>query len=223
MRRLARDCADEIECRYPKILRRVGGYNLDEFVRPDRPFNLAKLLVGAEGTLGIVVEAKLNLVPLPAAKAVLVIQFADLLESLEATPAILTHNPSAIEVMDSFILDHTRLSPDLVRQRQTFVEGEPANVILALLSGSVRVAAAGGEVHDLPEVLHPGDPLGDVGAFEGGPYPASGTALETTECLIIPRADFFGLLAHSPTLVRGLVHGLTQRIVSLTRELRRKA
>ena len=130
----------------------------------------------------------------------------------------------------------TRLSPDdqeLVAAaaevktfqpgERVFVEGEPANVILALLSGSVRVAAAGGEVHDLPEVLHPGDPLGDVGAFEGGPYPASGTALETTECLIIPRADFFGLLAHSPTLVRGLVHGLTQRIVSLTRELRRKA
>ena len=57
VRRLARDCADEIECRYPKILRRVGGYNLDEFVRPDRPFNLAKLLVGAEGCPDLQVEA----------------------------------------------------------------------------------------------------------------------------------------------------------------------
>jgi CRP/FNR family transcriptional regulator len=106
---------------------------------------------------------------------------------------------------------------------RVFVEGEPANVILALLSGSVRVAAASGAIHDLPEVLHPGDPLGDVGAFEGGPYPASGTALEPTACLVIPRADFFALLAQSPTLVRGLVHGLTQRIVGLTRELRQKA
>ena len=44
--------ADEIERRYPKVLRRVGGYNLDEFVDPARPFNLAKLLVGSEGTLG---------------------------------------------------------------------------------------------------------------------------------------------------------------------------
>jgi FAD/FMN-containing dehydrogenase/Fe-S oxidoreductase len=129
VRRLARECAGEIACRYPKILRRVGGYNLDEFVDDERPFNLAKLIVGSEGTLGIVVEARLKLVPLPAAKAVLVIQFDDLLESLEATPAILRHNPSAIEVMDAFILDHTRLSPELHRQRQTFVEGEPAALL----------------------------------------------------------------------------------------------
>ena len=129
VRRLARECASEIECRYPKVVRRVGGYNLDEFVEGKRPFNLAKLIVGSEGTLGIVVEAKVNLVPLPAAKAVLVIQFADLLESLEATPAILRHNPSAIEVMDAFILDHTKLNPELHRQRQTFVEGEPAGVL----------------------------------------------------------------------------------------------
>jgi len=67
-----------------QILRRVGGYNLDEFVKPDQPFNLSKLIVGSEGTLGVVLEAKINLVPLPAAKAVLAIQFADLLEALEA-------------------------------------------------------------------------------------------------------------------------------------------
>ena len=103
-----------------------------------------------------------------------------------------------------------------------FAEGEPANVILAILSGSVRVTSTSGTVRDLPEVLHPGDPLGDVGAFEGGPYPASGAALETTACVVIPRASFFLLLEQSPTLVRGLVHGLTQRIVQLTRELRQR-
>jgi len=106
---------------------------------------------------------------------------------------------------------------------RVFTEGEPANTILAILSGSVRVTSKAGPVHDLPDVLHPGDPLGDVGAFEGGPYPASGMAIEPTACLIISRADFFGLLEQSPTLVRGLVHGLTQRIVQLTRELRQKA
>jgi FAD/FMN-containing dehydrogenase/Fe-S oxidoreductase len=128
VRRLAQEHAAEIERRYPKILRRVGGYNLDEFTG-DRPFNLAKLIVGAEGTLGIVVEAKINLVPLPAAKAVLVVQFDDLLESLGATPMILQHRPSAVEVMDAFILDHTKQSPDLHRLRQTFVEGEPASLL----------------------------------------------------------------------------------------------
>ena len=141
-------------------------------------------------------------------------------------------NPTTEQVMSVPIF--TRLSPEdqgllasaaEVRAFEpgelVFVEGEPANVILALLSGSIEVKSSTGS-HDLPEVLHPGDPLGDVGAFEGGPYPASGKALEPTACLVIPRAVFFTLLTQSPTLVRGLVHGLTQRIVQLTRELRQQ-
>ena len=71
VRQLAAACRDEIDRRFPKVLRRVGGYNLDEFVDPAKPFNLAKLIVGSEGTLGLVVAAKIGLVPLPAAKAVL--------------------------------------------------------------------------------------------------------------------------------------------------------
>ena len=67
-------------------MRRVGGYNLDEFIDPAKPVNLARIMVGSEGTLGIVLEAKLRLVPLPKAKAVMVIMFADLLESLAAAP-----------------------------------------------------------------------------------------------------------------------------------------
>ena len=110
--RVAAEHAAEIDRRFPKVLRRVGGYNLDEFVNA-QPFNLAKLIVGSEGTLGVVLEATINLVPLPAAKAVLVIQFAGLLESLAATPVILRHRPSAVEVMDAFILDHTRQSAAL--------------------------------------------------------------------------------------------------------------
>ena len=125
VRRLGRECADEIERRYPRILRRVGGYNLDCFVRADDGFNLAKLMVGSEGTLAAVLEAKLALVDLPRAKAVLAIQFASLLEALEATPAILSHKPSAIEVMDRFILDNTKQSAALDRLRRTFIEGEP--------------------------------------------------------------------------------------------------
>ena len=129
VRRLAREHAGEIERRFPKVLRRVGGYNLDEFVGSDRPFNLAKLMVGSEGTLGVVLEAKLNLVPLPAAKAVLAIQFADLLEALAATPLILRHRPSAVEVMDRFILDHTRQSAQLDALRKSFIEGDPGALL----------------------------------------------------------------------------------------------
>ena len=123
--RLASEHAMEIAHRYPKVLRRVGGYNLDEFTDPAKPVNLAKIMIGSEGTLGIVLEAKLKLVPLPKAKAVMVIEFADLLESLAGTPVILRHNPSAVEVMDKAILDNTRQNAALDKIRKSFIEGDP--------------------------------------------------------------------------------------------------
>jgi FAD/FMN-containing dehydrogenase/Fe-S oxidoreductase len=121
--------AEEIERRFPKVLRRVGGYNLDEFIHPDRPFHLSKMLVGSEGTLGIVLEAKLNLEPLPKHKSVLAIEFATLSDALGATPVILKHGPSAIEVMDKFILDHTKQNAALDRVRRSFVEGDPGALL----------------------------------------------------------------------------------------------
>jgi FAD/FMN-containing dehydrogenase/Fe-S oxidoreductase len=127
--RLGVELADEVDRRFPKVLRRVGGYNLDEFVTSSKPFNMAKMMVGSEGTLGVVLEAKLNLVPLPKFKAVMVVQFKDLLEALAATPSILRHKPSACEVMDKFILDHTYLSPNLQRTRETFIEGDPGAIL----------------------------------------------------------------------------------------------
>ena len=125
---LASTHEEEIERRFPKVLRRVGGYNLDDFV-PGRPFNLARLMVGSEGTLGVVSSAKLRLVPLPRAKAVIAIQFEQLLESLAATPIVLRHRPSAVEVMDKSILDHTRKSAALEAMRQSFIEGDPASLL----------------------------------------------------------------------------------------------
>jgi FAD/FMN-containing dehydrogenase/Fe-S oxidoreductase len=123
---LAREHAAEIERRYPKVLRRVMGYNLDEFTDPAKPVNLAKIMVGSEGTLGVVLEAKLRLVPLPKAKAVMVIGFEHLLESLSAAPVILQHKPSAVEVMDKAILDNTRKNAGLDQIRNTYVAGDPA-------------------------------------------------------------------------------------------------
>ncbi|MCU1327663.1 MAG: linked oxidase domain protein [Bryobacterales bacterium] len=126
---LARTHADEIDRRYPKILRRVGGYNLDRFTDQSAPVNLAHLMVGSEGTLGVVLEAKLRLVPLPKAKALMVILFSDLLDSLSATPVILRHHPSAIEVMDKAILDNTRQNAGLEKIRSSFVVGDPASIL----------------------------------------------------------------------------------------------
>jgi FAD/FMN-containing dehydrogenase/Fe-S oxidoreductase len=123
--RLASEHAEEIDRRYPRVLRRVGGYNLDEFTDASKPVNLAKMMVGSEGTLGIVLEAKLRLVPLPKAKAVMVIEFVDLLEALSAAPIILRHGPSAVEVMDKAILDNSRQNAALDRIRTSFIEGDP--------------------------------------------------------------------------------------------------
>ncbi len=130
VRRLVTEHAAEIEKRYPKILRRVGGYNLDLLsANPQAGCNLVPLFVGSEGTLGIVLEAKLRLIPLPRAKALLVVQFRDLLDALGATPAILTHGPAAVEVMDRYILDSTLLNPEAARLRE-FLKGEPAAILI---------------------------------------------------------------------------------------------
>lgn len=134
VRQLAAQHANEIAKRYPKILRRVGGYNLDEFVPGREPFNLSRLIVGSEGTLALVVEAKLKLAPLPKAKVVCVVQFHDLLESLAATPAILKHGPSAVELVDRFILDSTRGRTEFEPLRDSIV-GDPAAVLFVELTG----------------------------------------------------------------------------------------
>ena len=135
MPQLATTHAGEIAQRFPKVLRRVGGYNLDEFVDPSRPTNLAKIMVGSEGTLGIVVEAKVALVPLPAAKAVLAVEFEDLFEALAATPFVLEHGPSAVEVMDAFILGHTHESTALDALRKTIMATDAGTLLCIEFAG----------------------------------------------------------------------------------------
>jgi FAD/FMN-containing dehydrogenase/Fe-S oxidoreductase len=153
--RLAAEHAKEIDRRFPKILRRVGGYNLDEFV-PRRvkglgDFNLARLFVGSEGTLGVTVEAKLKLVEVPRAKATLVVEFVGLLEALGATPLILRHSPAAVEVVDKYVLDSTRLNLE-ASQLRDFLYGDPSAILLIEFYGErvdllpPRLAALTGEL-----------------------------------------------------------------------------
>ncbi|MEO7158803.1 MAG: FAD-linked oxidase C-terminal domain-containing protein [Vicinamibacterales bacterium] len=113
--------AAEIERRFPKVLRRVGGYNLDAFVDGSAPVDLTRIIVGSEGTLGFIVEAKIGLVALPPQKTVMTIEFDHLLDALGATPLVLKHGPSAIEVMDDFILSHAKGHPILEAQRQSMI------------------------------------------------------------------------------------------------------
>ncbi|MGE0464622.1 MAG: FAD-binding and (Fe-S)-binding domain-containing protein [Vicinamibacterales bacterium] len=126
---LAQAHAADIDRRFPKVLRRVGGYNLDAFVDPSRPVDLSRIMVGSEGTLGFVVEATISLVPLPAAKALLTAEFDHLLDALGAAPIALRHAPAAVEVMDDFILGHTRDNAALDAMRRTIVEREGSSLL----------------------------------------------------------------------------------------------
>ena len=123
---------DEIERRYPKLLRRVAGYNLPETFM--RPFNLARLVVGSEGTLGMVTEATVRIVPRPPHAVVGVVHFRDLRQALEAVPLILPLGPSAVELIDRMIMEMTRTQPEFAR-RMTFVEGDPAAILVVEFSG----------------------------------------------------------------------------------------
>ena len=155
-RELCRICSDnetEIRKRYPRILRCVAGYNLDEFVADagskevtpyrrdgcdaNHPFSLAKILVGSEGTLATTVEAIVNLVPIPKLTALCVIHFESLVASMEAMQPILECNPTAVELIDKTILDMARDSLKFSRLT-TFIQGEPAALLAVEFYGETQ-------------------------------------------------------------------------------------
>lgn len=101
-----------------------------------------------------------------------------------------------------------------------FDEGEPSDYLHTILTGRAKVVkllASGKEV--ILEIFGPGDPIGAVVAYEGRPYPASAVAVESTTCLLVRRAPFFALLERHPSLARGFIMGLTQRIVELVKRI----
>ena len=134
VRDLALENADEIRRRFPKVLRRVGGYNLDRFLPSGEPFDLSKLIVGSEGTLGLVLEAKLRLLEPPAAKVLAVVQFDRLRDAMVATPVILRHEPSAVELMDRNLLGMTRGKTEFEPLRD-FIVGDPGAILIVEFMG----------------------------------------------------------------------------------------
>jgi FAD/FMN-containing dehydrogenase/Fe-S oxidoreductase len=133
VRRLVAAHADEIRARYPRIMRRVSGYNLDEFLK-SQPFGLQRLAVGSEGTLVVVVEMKMRLVPKPKHTALGVLHYATLEEALESSPDLLTTGPYAVELTDKLILDLARGNFEQ-RQRMGFVQGDPAAIMIVEYAG----------------------------------------------------------------------------------------
>lgn len=121
-----------IEERFPKVIRRVGGYSLDAFLGEDP--NLAKLMVGSEGTLGVITAAKVRLVRKPKAVAAVAIHFADLFESMRAAPLIVKHNPLSAEFMDGPLLRLAERN-DTTRPLMGWLRGRPEAVIPVEMDG----------------------------------------------------------------------------------------
>ena len=98
---------DLVRSRFPKIPRRVSGYNLDELL-PENGFNLARALVGSEGTLAMTLSATVRAVPRPKQIVLVTLGFADVYVAGDAVPWILQHRPEALEGFDQQLVDFGR-------------------------------------------------------------------------------------------------------------------
>lgn len=135
---LINDYRADIAAGYPRTWRNVAGYNLNRLLAnhtAGRPFNLAPLVVGSEGTLAQIIDITLGVVPKPRHTRLLVLHFDQLRAALESVPALLEHDPAAIELMGQYFIrivrDHPRFGPDVRR----FISGNPAAVLLVEFAG----------------------------------------------------------------------------------------
>lgn len=124
--------ADTIRRDTPRHWRRNSGYRLESLLDESR--NLARLLCGSEGTLAVMTEIEVALVPKPTRTAVAVVHFHTRHEALEAVTTILRTGPSAVELMDGVAIKQARRSPGFAGQ-MGFIEGDPGSVLLTEYSG----------------------------------------------------------------------------------------
>ena len=118
------------------LIRRNTGYALDELIRKYQPFNnsgknfnLAPLLCGSEGTLGVIVSAKLNLVNLPTFKGLIVSHFDSDQAAFNLIERLLEFNPSAVEYVDKHTLDASKDNIQQAKNR-TWINGDPKSVLI---------------------------------------------------------------------------------------------
>ncbi|NUM49425.1 MAG: FAD-binding oxidoreductase, partial [Anaerolineales bacterium] len=126
----------------PRHWRRCGGYNLDRFIDGanfnwprDPRFNLSKLVSGSEGSLAVITELKLNLVPRPKKTGLAIVHFDDPRAALASVPILLEVEPSAIEMQDNMGLTLCREVPTYARLLSSFVVGTPACILIVEFYG----------------------------------------------------------------------------------------
>jgi FAD/FMN-containing dehydrogenase/Fe-S oxidoreductase len=129
--------ADELAKYFPEVNRRVGGYNLNELApnRPDRAPNLARLLVGSEGTLGFFQQIEIDLQPTVKHKVLGVCHFPTFRAAMEAAAPIVALHPAAVELVDATLIELGR-EIDIFRPvMERYIRGRPEAVLLVEFSG----------------------------------------------------------------------------------------
>ena len=147
VRDLATQNRDEIEANWPKVLRRVAGYNLDIFdnqnERPytnDNSVNLAHLLVGSEGTLAFTKDLTLKLVPLPGNRVLGVVNFTSFYAAMDSAQHIVRLSPSAVELVDRIMIELALSNPVFRPTMESALIGKPEAILLVEFSGEDKSA-----------------------------------------------------------------------------------
>ena len=154
---------DEIERMYPKVLRRVGGYNLDIFFpQSERPYttdnsvNLAHLLVGSEGTLALTERLTLKLAPLPKRKTLGVVNFPSFYKAMDSAQHIVKLKPAAVELVDRTMIELARANPAFRPVIERALIGKPEAILLVEFAGEERED----QLRDLARLV---ELMGDLG------------------------------------------------------------
>ena len=128
---------EEVERRFPKVQRRVGGYNLD-VLAPETaaPLNLAHLLVGSEGTLAVSTEIELHLQKIPVHKVLGVCHFPTFYDAMATTQHLVELGPDAVELVDRTMLELAFERPQFKSKLKRFVKGKPGSLLLVEFAGA---------------------------------------------------------------------------------------
>ena len=127
----------EIERRFPELLRRVGGYNIDRLAAGDEAA-MARLLVGSEGTLAFFTGLELELQPIPPHKVLGVCHFPTFYEAMDSAQHIVALDPAAVELVDRTMIELSRDIPMFRDTVDRFVQGEPDALLLVEFAGEDR-------------------------------------------------------------------------------------
>ena len=122
--------AAEIDARFPNVMRRVGGYNIDALVPKDTPNNLAHLLVGSEGTLAYSTAIELKLWPILSEKVLGVCHFPTFHQAMDAAQHLVKLNPQGVELVDATMIALARDIPMFRDTIEEFVTGKPDALLL---------------------------------------------------------------------------------------------